>query len=82
MAFSSERFSPEARHPPDWYKDVVSGSPVRPGDRMFIQCDGGLCISRLETFPPRLEIEERGGLYVLLDDGPLDEWMYRFLASV
>jgi len=30
----------------------------------------------------KLEIEKRGGLYVLLDDGPLDEWIYRFFASV
>ena len=82
MAFSSKRFSTEARHSWDWYKDVQSESPVRPGDRMFLQCDGGPCISRLEIFPPRLEIEERGGLYVPLDDGPLDEWVYRFIASV
>ena len=62
-------------------RTYVSGSPVRPGDRLLIQCDGGPCISRLEVFPPRFEIEERGGLYVLLDDGPLDEWLYQFLAS-
>jgi len=29
-------------------------------------------MSRLEVFPPRLEIEERCGLYILRDDGPLD----------
>ena len=81
MPFSSKRINTEARHSCDGYKDVLSESPVRPGDRLLIQCDGGPCISRLEVFPPRFEIEERGGLYVLLDDGPLDEWLYQFLAS-
>ncbi|HXP33738.1 MAG TPA: hypothetical protein VN820_06945 [Acidimicrobiales bacterium] len=38
-------------------------------------------ISRLESFPPRIEIEEHGGLYVLLDDGPLHEWVYRFVEN-
>jgi hypothetical protein len=47
-----------------------------PGDRLFIECDGGPCISRLESFPRRIEIEEHGGLYyVLLDDGRLHEWV-------
>ena len=54
---------------------------MRVGDRMFVQCDGGPCISRLETFPPRLEIEEAGGLYVLVDEGPIEDWKYRFLTS-
>ena len=52
---------------------------MRAGDRIFVQCDGGHCTSRLETFPPRLEIEEKGGLYVLLDEGPIVNWKYQFL---
>jgi hypothetical protein len=41
----------------------------------------GPCTSRLEIFPPRLEIEEAGGLYVLIDEGPIDDWKYQFLTS-
>ena len=52
---------------------------MRPGDRLFVQCQGGPCLSRLETFPPRLEVEERGGLYVLIDEGEPDDWRYLFV---
>lgn len=51
------------------------------GDRIFVECEGGPCRSRLETFPPRLEIEERGGLYVLVDDGPPEQWRYLFVPT-
>jgi hypothetical protein len=48
---------------------------MEPGERMLIRCDGGPSISRLERYPPPLEIEERrGGVYVLVDDGPPDRW--------
>lgn len=49
------------------------------GDRLFIACGGGPASTRLERFPPRLEIEERTGLYVLVDDGPRDDWRYIFV---
>jgi hypothetical protein len=52
---------------------------LRPGDRMFIACDGGPSISRLEKFPPPLEIEEHHGVYVLHDDGPPEQWRYEFV---
>jgi hypothetical protein len=52
---------------------------LQPGDRLFIRCEGGPCVSRLERFPPPLEIEENGGLYVLEDDGPPEEWCYLFV---
>lgn len=48
---------------------------------MFIRCAGGPCLSRLETFPPRLEIPERGGRYVLVDDGPVETWTYQFAPT-
>jgi hypothetical protein len=51
----------------------------QPGDRMFISCEGGPSVSRVERFPPPLEIEERGGMYVLVDDGPFEEWRYVFV---
>jgi hypothetical protein len=54
---------------------------IRPGDRMFVQCEGGPCLSRLERFPPTLEIEERGGMYVLVDEGALEDWRYLFVPN-
>ena len=48
---------------------------------MFVRCQGGPSISRLETFPPRLEIDERDGMYVLVDDGPPDERRYLFVPD-
>lgn len=51
---------------------------LRPGDRFFVPCEGGPSTSRLETFPPRLEIEEYNGVYVLIDDGRRDDWRYVF----
>jgi hypothetical protein len=49
---------------------------------MLIRCEGGPCISRPETFPPRIEIREISGLYVLVDDGPLEAWMHQFVAAI
>jgi hypothetical protein len=69
----------EARHSEDWYRDGPADAPPR-GQRIFVRCEGGPCLSRLETFPPRLEIAERGGLYVLVDDGPVSSWLYQFVA--
>ncbi len=51
------------------------------GDRLFVRCEGGPCLSRLVSFPPPLEIEERGGMYVLDDDGSQAEWRYFFVPS-
>jgi hypothetical protein len=52
---------------------------VNDGDRMLIPCDGGPSVSRLVRYPPPLEIEERGGTYVLVDDGPPEQWRYDFV---
>ena len=52
---------------------------LQPGDRLFVVCEGGPSASRLERFPPRLEIEEAGGAYILVDDGPRREWRYVFV---
>ena len=52
---------------------------LEPGDRLFIPCEGGPSWSRLVTYPPPLEISERDGLYVLVDDGPRDQWSYQFV---
>jgi hypothetical protein len=54
--------------------DVVPRS-----DRLFVLCEGGPCLSRLETFPPQLEIPERGGTYVLVDEGEVHNWRYLFV---
>ncbi len=55
---------------------------VRPGDRVFVRCEGGPCLSRLEYVPPWLVIEERGGTtYVLVDKGGLPEWRSLFVPD-
>jgi hypothetical protein len=43
---------------------------------------GGPSISRLVRYPPPLEIEVRGGVYVLVDDGAPELWCYEFIRSV
>jgi hypothetical protein len=48
---------------------------------MLIPCDGGPSRSRLERFPPPIEVTERGGLYVLVDDGPPETWRYLFVPD-
>lgn len=55
--------------------------PLRPGDRLFVRCEGGPSRSRLERFPPALEIDERGGTYVLIDKGEPEEWLYLFVPE-
>lgn len=50
---------------------------MEPGQRMLIPCSGGgPCISRLVDYPPPLEVAERGGMYILVDDGPPEKWRY------
>jgi len=68
-----------ARHSPGWYDQIDEVTILHPGDRMFVACSGGPSVSRLEVFPPRLEIAEHGGTYVLDDDGPRDRWQYFFI---
>ena len=51
----------------------------RDGERLFIPCEGGPSTSRLERWPPPLEVQEADGLYVLEDDGPPEEWRYLFV---
>jgi hypothetical protein len=47
---------------------------------MLIPCEGGgPSQSRLVRYPPPLEIEERGGVYVLVDDGSVETWRYAFV---
>lgn len=69
----------EPRHSPDWYDQSDEPTERIAGDRMFIACEGGPCASRLEYFPPRLEIHEDEGMYVLIDIGTSDEWRYQFV---
>ena len=51
------------------------------GERMLVWCSGGPSISRLVRYPPPLEIEEGGGVYVLVDEGPPEHWRYDFVDS-
>jgi hypothetical protein len=52
---------------------------VERGERMLIPCEGGPSRSRLERYPPPLEVEEDEGVYVLVDDGPPHAWRYQFV---
>jgi hypothetical protein len=52
---------------------------LRDGERLFIPCEGGPSTSRLECWPPPLEVEERDGTYVLVDEGPPQDWRYLFV---
>ncbi len=70
-----------ARHADDWYDQSGELVVLQPGDRLFVPCEGGPCRSRLERFPPRLEIEEPDGTYVLDDDGPRSDWRYVFVPN-
>jgi hypothetical protein len=70
---------PGPRHSPDWYDQSGEATVLETGDRLFVPCEGGPSNSRLEIFPPRLEIDEDDGMYVLLDDGPRDQWRYVFV---
>jgi hypothetical protein len=54
---------------------------MEPGERMLIPCVGGHDYSRLVRYPPPLELEEDGGMYVLVNDGPFHEWRYEFVAN-
>jgi hypothetical protein len=70
---------PGPRHSPDWYDQSGEETQLRAGDRIFIACEGGPSNSRLELFPPRLEVPEHSGIYVLVDVGPRDAWRYVFV---
>jgi hypothetical protein len=52
---------------------------MEPGERVLIPCNGGGDYSRLVRYPPPLELEEDGGVYVLVDEGPPHEWRYQFV---
>jgi hypothetical protein len=69
------------RHSPDWYDQTGETIVLAEGDRLFITCEGGPCISRIEMFPPRLEVAERGGMYVLDDRGDRYDWRYVFVPD-
>ena len=70
---------PGPRHTAAWYDQRGEGTVLEVGDRLLIACDSGPSHSRLEAFPPRLEVPEADGLYVLVDDGPRESWRYVFL---
>lgn len=69
-----------ARHSLAWYRERLGADPVRPGAGIMIPCEGGPLRVSLETYPPRIEIPVRGGLYVLADDGPVHAWRYQFVS--
>ena len=71
------RVPPRRREPEAWLGARLLG--VDEGERMLVWCTGGLSMGRLVRYPPPLEIEEHGGVYVLVDDGPPEHWRYDFV---
>ena len=51
------------------------------GGHLMIPCDGGPSRMRFEIFPPRIEIEVGGGVYVLVDEGHIYSWRYHFVSE-
>ena len=43
---------------------------------MLLWCEGGPNFGRATHFPPPFEIDAEGGMYVLVDDGPVEQWHY------
>jgi hypothetical protein len=78
---SSYPYSGDDRHSERWYDQTDEERVLQPGDRFFIPCEGGPSTSRLEAFPPRLEVAEHEGVYVLVDDGPRSRWHYVFVST-
>ena len=72
----------QVRHTIEWYDQSAWPYPLKPGDRVFIRCDGGPGLSRLEVFPPSLELNKPGGTYVLADDGPPHDWIYHWMVNL
>lgn len=70
---------PGPRHTADWYHQRGEVTVLDVGDRMLVACEGGPSSSRIEAFPPRLEVVEADGLYALVDDGPRESWRYVFV---
>ena len=70
-----------ATHSAEWYRSLLDAGQIRVGDQLLLRCEGGPSISRLESFPPPLEVEEKGGVYVLDDEGPVYAWRYVFVAK-
>jgi hypothetical protein len=49
---------------------------------MLLACDGGPSQSRLVHWPPPLEVADRGGMYVLVDDAPDPfHWTYHWVPA-
>ena len=49
---------------------------------MLVWCEGGPAIGRGVRFPPPLELDVGGAIYVLVDDGSPQAWRSEFIADV
>jgi hypothetical protein len=48
---------------------------------MLLWCGGGPAIGPAERFPPPLDVEVDVGVFVLVDDGPPEQWHCEFVAD-
>jgi len=69
------------RHSVEFYRRTLGERTTRPGEKVLIRCVDGPRRAVFEIFPPRLEIPHHGGVYVLVDDGPVHGWTYRFVTA-
>jgi hypothetical protein len=69
------------RHSPEWYDQRQEPVLLQAGDKLFVASEGGPSTTRLETYPPRLELHEPGGTYILIDHGLREEWRYLFVPD-
>ena len=72
---------PGPRRSPEFYDQTTEDVVLAAGDRMLLGCEGGPSSGRVELFPPRLELPDHGGVYVLDDIGPRAGWKYVFVAN-
>lgn len=60
---------------------MCEASEVEVGERMLIWCEGGPAMCRAVSYPPPLEVEVGDGIYVLVDEGAVDQWHYEFVTG-
>ena len=69
------------RHSAGFYRRTLGERIPPTGDKVLIRCVDGPRRAVFESFPPRLELPHHGGVYVLVDDGPVHAWTYRFVTA-
>ena len=64
------------------HSPMCHARPVETGERMLLWCSGRCGHGRGRRFPPPIELAADGGIYVLVDDGPAEDWRYEFVQRL